>query len=110
MKKYLLVLALILSGCVHADPITGKTLPRGEQTYEFAIVEKNAEQLKAGMNKYDVLALLGAPAQASNNGDTWIYLPERAAVLIPSRGLRLEFNNGVLVKHGYSAIVLGQPL
>ena len=110
MKRCLLLITLILSGCVHADPITGKTIPRGGQTYEFATVEKNAEQLKDGMNKYDVLSLLGAPAQASDNGDTWVYLPERAAVLIPSRGLRLEFNNGALVKHGYSAIVLGQPL
>ena len=110
MKRCLVLIALILSGCVSADPITGKTLPRDGQTYEFATVEKQAEQLKDGMNKYDVLALLGAPAKARENGNVWVYLPERAAVLVPSRSLQLEFKDNILVKHGYSAIVLGQPL
>jgi hypothetical protein len=31
-------------------------------------------------------------------------------VLIPSRALRLEFENGILVKHGHRLIVLGQDL
>jgi outer membrane protein assembly factor BamE (lipoprotein component of BamABCDE complex) len=102
-----LVSALIVSGCVNVDPQTGETIPRGDQRYKFADVEQQAKQLKDGMTKMQVMILLGSPAEASDGGNIWVYLPERPAVLIPSRALRLEFNNDVLVSHGYRAIVLG---
>jgi len=54
--------------------------------------------------------LLGSPAESSDNGDVWVYLPERAAVLVPSRALRLVFKNEILEKHGYTAIIPGQTL
>jgi hypothetical protein len=62
------------------------------------------------MTKVDALLLLGSPAEASRDGDVWIYLPERPAVMAPSRALRLVFEGNVLVKHGYTPIVLGQRL
>ena len=52
----------------------------------------------------------GSPAEKSDDGAVWVYLPERPAVLVPSRALRLEFDRDVLVKHGYSPIILGQQL
>jgi outer membrane protein assembly factor BamE (lipoprotein component of BamABCDE complex) len=110
MKKCIVLIPLILAGCVNADPRTGKTIPREGQKYEFATVEQQAEQLKDGMTKYDVLLLLGSPANVGDEGNVWIYLPERAAVLVPSRALRLVFKDNILVTHGYTAIVLGQPL
>jgi hypothetical protein len=39
-----------------------------------------------------------------------VYLPERYAILIPARALRLEFKNGVLDDFGYRPIVLGARL
>jgi outer membrane protein assembly factor BamE (lipoprotein component of BamABCDE complex) len=110
MRIGLVLIALMLAGCVNADPDTGKTIPRGGQKYKYATVERRAEQLKDGMTRYDVLMLLGSPAEKSDDGEVWVYLPERAAVLVPSRALRLVFEGEVLVKHGYSTIVLGQPL
>ncbi len=62
------------------------------------------------MTKYDVLILLGSPAEKSSESDIWVYLPERPAVLVPSRALHLEFKDGILVKHGYNPIVLGLQL
>lgn len=105
-----LLVLLTLSGCVQVDPDTGQTLPRGEQKYEFETVTRRAEQLQSGMSRLNVLLLLGQPAEKSADGNTWIYLPERPAVLIPSRALRLVFENDSLVRHSYRAIVLGQPL
>jgi outer membrane protein assembly factor BamE (lipoprotein component of BamABCDE complex) len=102
--------ALLASACVNTDPQTGETIPRGNQKYFFSEVEKQAEQLKDGMSKMDALILLGSPAEQSDDGDIWIYLPERPAILIPSRALRLQFENGVLVKHGYRPIILGAEL
>jgi outer membrane protein assembly factor BamE (lipoprotein component of BamABCDE complex) len=96
--------------CVNTDPNTGETIPRGNQRYFFDKVEKNAEQLQTGMPKVQCLILLGSPAEQSDDGDVWVYLPERPAVLIPSRALRLEFKNDVLVKFGHRLIVLGQDL
>ena len=108
MKTYLPLLALMLVGCVNVDPESGKTIPRGQQRYKFATVERHAEQLKEGMTKLDVLLLLGSPAETSDDGDVWLYVPERPAVLVPARGLRLVFKSNVLVTHDYTTIVLGQ--
>lgn len=110
MKMCFVLFALLLSGCVNVDPETGKTIPREGQKYKFATVERKAEQLQKGMSKFDVLMLLGAPAERSDDNDIWIYLPERPAVLVPSRALKLEFKGNILVKHEYSAIILGQTL
>ena len=101
---------LVLASCVQVDPQTGETLPRGHQRFEFKTVERRAEQLESGMNKTQVLLLLGSPAEKRSNDDVWMYLPERPAVLVPARGLRLEFEDGVLVKHSYRAIILGEDL
>jgi outer membrane protein assembly factor BamE (lipoprotein component of BamABCDE complex) len=101
---------LITPACVNTDPQTGENIPRGNQRHPFDDVEKNAEQLKDGMSKTQAMMLLGSPAEQSDDGNTWVYLPERPAVLIPSRALRLEFKDGVLVKHGHRLIVLGQDL
>lgn len=110
VKLTLPLMALMLAGCVNVDPQTGQTIPRGNQRYKFADVELQAKQLKEGMTKMQVIILLGSPAEASEGGNIWIYLPERPAVLVPSRALRLEFKNDVLITHGYRAIVLGNTL
>ena len=102
--------ALILAGCVNVDPETGKTIPRGDQRHLFADVEKQAGNLKDGMTKMQVLILLGSPAETSDYGNVWVYLPERPAVLVPSHALQLEFKNDVLVSHGDRAIILGNKL
>ncbi len=104
------LLALTLASCVNVDPNTNKTLPRGNQKYKFATVERRAEQLRDGITKFDALLLLGSPAETSDDGDVWTYLPERPAVLVPTRGLRLEFKNGILVKHGYTTVAFGKAL
>ena len=109
-SRLMILSILILVGCVQVDPDTGKTLPRGNQRYEFETVERLANQLKERMSKMQVLYLLGSPSEKSSDGDVWVYLPERPAVLIPGRALRLEFQNGLLVKYGYRAIILGQDL
>jgi hypothetical protein len=110
MKFCLPLLALLLAGCVNVDPVSGKTIPQGNQRYEFATVERRAEQLQVGMTRSDVMMLLGTPAEQSDDGVIWIYLPERPAVLVPSRALRLEFEGGILKAHAYTTIVLGKPL
>jgi hypothetical protein len=104
------LIALILAACVQVDPETNKTLPRGNQKYKFATVEKRAEQLRDGISKFEALVLLGSPAESSDDGDTWTYLPERPAVIVPTRGLRLEFQNGILIKHGYTTVAFGKAL
>jgi outer membrane protein assembly factor BamE (lipoprotein component of BamABCDE complex) len=102
--------AAALGGCVTQDAKTGEYIPRGNQRYEFSKVEEAAENLRDGMSKAQVLMLLGSPAEKDDDGDTWIYLPERYAILIPARALQLEFKDGVLASHGYRPIVLGAKL
>lgn len=110
MKIAFALILLLLAGCVSVDPGTGETLPRGNQKYKYDVVAHRAEQLLDGMTKFDALALLGAPAKKNKNDNVWVYLPERPAVLMPARALQLEFKDGLLIKHGYKAIVLGQKL
>lgn len=98
---------LVASSCVNVDPQTNEVIPRGSQRYEFEEVTRNAGDLKEGMSSFEVLMLLGSPAEKSKHGDVWIYLPERPAVIVPGRALRLQFRGGKLVDHGYHAIVLG---
>lgn len=105
-----MLIALMPVGCVNVDPNTGKTIPRGDQRYKFSTVERRAERLQDGMTKLEVLLLLGEAAETSDDDDVWVYLPERPAVLIPSRALRLVFENGTLREHGYNPIVLGEQL
>lgn len=109
-KPYLILIVLLMAGCVSVDPDTGETIPRGGQKYKFATVERRAEQLQSGMRKVDVLMQLGSPAEISDDGAVWSYLPERAAVLVPSRALHLTFENDILIKHGYGPIILGKQL
>jgi len=103
----LLFCALAVTACVSVDPQTGATLPRGGQRYQFDEVKSRAEHLEQGMSKQQVMLLLGSPAESETNGDVWIYLPERKAAIVPGRALRLQFDNGLLVEHGYRTIVLG---
>ena len=112
MKRCVAILVLMLmgQGCVNVDPQTGKTIPRGGQKYNFKTVEKRAEKLELGINRFAVMALLGSPAKSSDNGDVWTYLPERPAVLVPSRALQLTFKDGALVKHEYRTIMFGKDL
>jgi outer membrane protein assembly factor BamE (lipoprotein component of BamABCDE complex) len=104
------VAGLSVCACVSVDPNTGETVPRGDQRYEFGEVTRNAKKLELGMTRLQCLFLLGSPAEKSTRGDVWVYLPERAAVLIPGRALRLQFRDNLLVEHGYRAIILGARL
>ena len=110
MRMIALLVALFVVGCVNVDPDTGKTIPRGGQKYKFSVVERKAEQIQNGMTRMDALLMLGSPAETSDDRDQWVYLPERPAVLVPSRALHLKFENDILVDHGYRPILLGQQL
>jgi outer membrane protein assembly factor BamE (lipoprotein component of BamABCDE complex) len=105
-----LLLAAGSSACVTENLDTGEVVPRGKQRYPFEQVEEAAKRLENGMSKFQVTMLLGSPAETDENGDVWVYLPERYAILVPARALRLEFRDGVLIEHGYRPIVLGARL
>ena len=106
----LALLALGAVACVNVDPKTGDTIPRGNQKYPYSKVTDSAQQLRKGMSKLDVLLLLGSAAEQSEGGDTWLYLPERPAVLVPASALKLEFGPEGLADWGYHPIVLGLRL
>ena len=106
----LVACALVATSCYNVDPQTKEIIPRGNQRYEFEEVQRNAKQLKEGMSQLEVMMLLGSPAERSKRGDVWVYVPERPAVIIPGRALRLQFRDGRLADHGYHAIVLGTRL
>jgi outer membrane protein assembly factor BamE (lipoprotein component of BamABCDE complex) len=105
----LLVLGLSAAS-VTEDASTGKLVPRGDQKFPFEEVEEAAGDLTVGMSKSQVLFLLGSPAEMSETGNEWVYLPERYAILIPARALHLEFQDGALAEHGFRPIVLGARL
>ena len=105
-----LLLSLCVSACVEVDPKTGATKPRGDQKYEYGYVTEQAKQLKKGMNKLQVLLLLGSAAEQSKDGDTWVYLPERPGVLVPASALKLQFGPEGLADWGSHPIVLGVRL
>ncbi len=104
----ILLLALLASACVNTDPNTGEAMPRGSQRYEFSEVKRNAEDLKVGMTKMQVLFLLGSPAEQSGKKDVWVYLPERYGILVPAQALRLKFRDQILEEFGFRPIILGE--
>jgi hypothetical protein len=107
----LVFVALAMVACVEVDPNTGKTKPRGNQKFEYDVVTEHAKQLHKGMTKLECLLLLGSAAEESKDGDTWVYLPERPAVLVPSSALELQFGpDTTLEDWGYHPIVLGLRL
>ncbi len=103
-------LALALPACVTENAATGENIPRGKQRYEFAKVERAAEYLRVGMTRTEVLILLGSAAETGEQGDVWVWLPERYGVLVPARALQVRFRDGRVVEHGYRPIVLGATL
>ena len=109
MKKILAAVlsTLLLAGCVSVDPKTGRALPRGNQTYMFDHVQQRAQHLQDGMPRIEILLLLGSPAKMLTDDTVWCYYPERAAVLVPAKWLRLEFRNDALVEYGYRPVFLG---
>jgi len=106
----LLTLLAGTSACVTENTTTGEMVPRGKQHYPWDKVTKLAENLQDGMTKFQVMQLLGSPAERDSEDVVWVYLPERYAILIPAQALRLEFKGSVLVEHGYRPIVLGTRL
>ena len=98
------------AACVTEDAVTGEKVPRGDQKYPFARVEDAAKDLALGQSKMQVLLMLGSPAEKSDNGNVWVYLPERYAILIPAKALRLEFDQDKLTDFGFQPIVLGARL
>src|SRR5688572_13801454 len=86
-----LVAFALVTACVTENTTTGEVVPRGDQKYPFERVEKAAEDLKAGMDKMQVLLLLGSPAEKDESGNVWVYLPERYGIVVPARALRLQF-------------------
>jgi outer membrane protein assembly factor BamE (lipoprotein component of BamABCDE complex) len=107
---WVLLASLGWSSCVEVDPKTGETIPRGNQKFFYSHVTEQAKKLEKGMTKLDVMLLLGSAAEQSESGDTWVYLPERPAVLVPATALKLEFNPDGLAEWGYYPIVLGLRL
>jgi outer membrane protein assembly factor BamE (lipoprotein component of BamABCDE complex) len=105
-----LVLFAGTSACVTENATTGEMVPRGNQRYPWDKVKELAKGLEKGMNKTQVLFLMGSPAEVDAADDQWIYLPERYAILIPAQALRLEFKDHVLIDFGYRPIVLGAQL
>jgi outer membrane protein assembly factor BamE (lipoprotein component of BamABCDE complex) len=105
-----ILLVALLAGCVSVDPETNQVIPRGQQRYEFDEVTKQADRLELGMTKFDVLNLLGSPAEKDDRGDKWVYLPERSAILVPGRALVLEFRSQRLAEFGYHSIILGKRM
>lgn len=115
MKLSIPALALLLLlpsalGCVTVDAETNEVIPRGDQRYPFSIVKEKAELLELGMTKLQVLATLGSAAEKDDRGDVWVYLPERPALLVPSKALKLHFEDNRLTDFGYHSIVLGAQL
>jgi len=106
----LLLAALSMPGCIQMDPETGESLPRGEQRYKYDEVKKRAKGLAEGMTRLQVLLTLGSPAEKSEDGAVWLYLPERPGFLLPADALRIEFQGDYLKGHGYRPILLGQEL
>lgn len=107
----LLLLALPAApSCVTVDAETNEVIPRGDQRYPFSTVKEKAVNLELGMTKLQVLATLGSAAEKSERGDVWVYLPERSAILVPSKALKLHFEDDRLAEFGYHAIVLGARL
>lgn len=115
MKLHLQLLVLlaapfIASSCVTVDAETNEVIPRGDQRYKFSTVKDYAKNLQLGMTKLQVLSTVGSPAEKSERGDVWVYLPERSAVLVPSKALKLHFADNTLTEFEYHAIVLGAQL
>jgi outer membrane protein assembly factor BamE (lipoprotein component of BamABCDE complex) len=98
------------ASCVTENAETGEMVPRGNQRYPWDKVQELAKKLQKGMNKQQVLFLMGSPAEVDEADNQWIYLPERYGILIPAQALRLEFKEQVLADFGYRAIVLGAQL
>jgi len=98
------------NACVTKNETTGEMVPRGEQRYPWDKVKQLAKSLEDGMTKSQVLYLMGSPAEKSEDGSQWVYLPERYGILIPAEALHLRFENAKLVEHGYRPIVLGTKL
>lgn len=109
-KKLFFLWLVTLAACVKLNPKTGETLPRGEQRFKFEHVIERSEDLKEGMSKYQVLLVLGSPAETSSRGEVWLYLPERSGFLLPALALRLKFQGDYLTEHGRVPIVLGETL
>ena len=106
----LLVLCCASAGCATQNAETGEMVPRGNQRYPWDKVQELAKKLQKGMNKQQVLFLMGSPAEVDAEDNQWIYLPERYGILVPAQALRLEFKDQVLADFGYRAIVLGAQL
>lgn len=115
MKLHLLpalLLAVLCAApsCVTVDAETNEVIPRGDQRYKFSTVKEYSENLELGMTKLQVLSTVGSPAEKSERGDVWVYLPERSAILVPSKALKLHFEDNRLSEFGFHAIVLGAQL
>ena len=76
------------------------------QKYPFNEVKKRARGLRPGMSRSEVLITLGSPAEV--HGNTWVYLPPKPGIVMPTELLEVRFRSGRYVSHEFKAIVFGQ--
>ena len=84
---------------------SGKLATVRNQYNSYSVVKERSEELRTGMNKYEVLALLGSPAEQKQN--VWIYLPDRVAVIVPAESMHVNFERGLYIEHKFNLIVFG---
>ena len=96
---------LVAAGC---SKHSREVVPTTNQKYDFDVVRQRAENVRPGMSKLQVLAILGSPAIREPN--LWRYLPDRSGYVIPTQALQVEFNNNVVVRQHIVPIVLGAPV
>ena len=78
------------------------------QRYALSDVKKRLKNVQPGMVKMEVMIHLGSPAQISRN--TWIYMPSRSGLLLPTKSLHVNFVNGVYVSHETRPIIFGEQI
>jgi len=101
-----LLVACLLSGCAATQPDADAVV---NQKYDLPVVRKRIKQLEPGMSKFQVMGIIGSPAEY--RGETWVYLPrERGAAVVPAAAVHVKFEHGRYVSHRDQPIVLGQPL
>ena len=103
------VMVMSLSACgPQGEGDVYEPLPDAQQMHKFDEVKQRVDRLRPGMNKLQVLALLGSPAVQEY--DHWDYMPDHSGLVLPAQLMRVEFDGGRYVRHRFLPIVLGETI
>jgi len=113
LRRTVLVLMVGLFACMLPACVNEHIAPDPKavynQRFDLPEIKRRAKDLRPGMAKIEVAAIIGAPAESRY--DVWIYKSlDRGGLIVPTSSLYVYFDRGVYTHHNTKPVILSETV